>query len=134
MTTFSLYLYNDHLLFVWVSNLQQQNTPTKKIVNGQTVDVPPQLNDEEYQQAVKVENKNYEDAKKDLQERKDNNQKELDIFLKDPFQKQKKELEKRKKARKKAQTRNKAERRKARKVKLYYRLKCLRVKLPIELK
>jgi len=44
--------------------LKTLNTPSKKIVNGQTVDVPPKLSNEEYEISVKNENINYEIAKK----------------------------------------------------------------------
>jgi hypothetical protein len=97
--------------------LQQQNTPSKKVVNGQTVDIPPQLNDEDYQKAVATENANYEAEKKIIQEAKNKNQEDLNRFLKDPFKKQKDELKKRQEDRKKAQSRNQSERSKARKEK-----------------
>ncbi len=97
--------------------LQQQNTPTKKVVNGQTVDVPPQLSDEEYQKAVVTEDANYEAEKKIIQEAKKKNQEALNKFLKDPFKKQKEEIKKRQENRKKAQSRTQSERQKARKAK-----------------
>jgi hypothetical protein len=74
--------------------LQQDNTPAKKVVNGQTVDISPKLSNEEYAKAVAVENINYELEKKNIQERKDKNQKDIDDYLKDPFAKQKDEKKK----------------------------------------
>jgi len=95
--------------------LQQDNTPAKKVVNGQTVDIPPKLSNEEYKKAVAIENTNYEEAKKNLQERKDKNQKDIDDYLKDPFKKQKDEAKKIKEKLKKRKTRTKAEKAEARK-------------------
>jgi hypothetical protein len=83
-------------------SLQQQNTPAKKVVNGKTEDIPPKLNDVQYQQAVTNENQNYVDAQKNLQDKKDKNQQDIDAYLKDPFKKQKDALKKRKEKRKKA--------------------------------
>jgi hypothetical protein len=82
--------------------LQQQNTSAKKVVNGETIDIPPKLDDVQYQKAIDNENKNYDEAKKNLQERKDKNQKDIDDYIKDPFRKQKDSLKKRKDNRKKA--------------------------------
>ena len=95
--------------------LQQENTPAKRVENGQTVDIPPKINNEEYTAAVVIENTNYALAKKNLQERKDKNQKNIDDYLKDPFAKQKAEKKKRQAARMKAKSRTKAEKKKARK-------------------
>ena len=92
--------------------LQQQNTPAKKVVNGQTVDIPPQLSDEEYNVAVTNENKNYEEAKKILQVKKEKNKKDIQDYLKDPFAKQREAIKKRKEARAKRKARTKAEKRK----------------------
>jgi len=97
--------------------LQQQNTPAKKVVNGQTEDIPPQLNDEEYAKAVANEDKNYEEAKKNLQIRKDQNKKDIQDYINDPFAKQKEARKKRKDARSKRKARTKAEKTKARKEK-----------------
>jgi len=93
--------------------LQIQNTPTKKVENGQTVDIPPQLSDEEYQKAVAAENANYEEEKKIIEEAEKKNQEALNKFLKDPFKKQKEEIKKRREAIKKALSRNQAGRKKA---------------------
>jgi hypothetical protein len=95
--------------------LQQDNTPAKKVVDGQTVDIPPKLSNEEYAAAVTIENINYELAKKNLQERKDQNQKSIDDYLKDPFKKQKDEAKKIKERLNKRKTKTKAEKAKARK-------------------
>lgn len=109
--------------------LQLQNTPTKKVVNGQTVDIPPQLNDEEYAKAVDNENKNYEEAKKNLQIRKDKNKKDIQDYINDPFAKQKEAKKKRKDARAKRKARTKAEKTKARKEKRKSVLKNLKKSL-----
>jgi hypothetical protein len=94
-------------------SLQQQNTPAKKVVNGETVDIPPKLSDAQYQQAVINENNNYAAAQKDLQDKKTKNQQDIDNYLKDPFKKQKDALKKRQDKRKKAKSKTKAEKRKA---------------------
>jgi hypothetical protein len=98
-----------------LANLQLQNTPGKKVVNGQTVDTPPQLNDDEYAKAVANEDKNYEEAKKNLQIRKDKNKKDIQDYINDPFAKQKEARKKRKEARAKEKTKTKAEKTKAKK-------------------
>jgi hypothetical protein len=100
-----------------LQKIEYRHTPKKQYQNGQTVDIPSELNDEEYQNTINNENKNYNDAKKNLQERKDQNEKDIEDFLKDPFKKQKEERRKRKENRKKRKTRTKEEKRKARKVK-----------------
>jgi len=96
-----------------LQQLQQQNQPTKKVVNGQTVDGPPALSNEEYEKAVVIEEANYQEAKKNIETRKKENQKAIDDYLKDPFKKQKEELKKREKARVKSKSKNKASNRKA---------------------
>jgi len=98
-----------------LQKIEAKHTPKKQIQNGQTVDIPAELNDQQYQQAVDAENKNYEEAKKNLQERKDTNQKAIDDYLKDPFKKQKDAKKKRQANKKKRIKRNKEESRKARK-------------------
>jgi hypothetical protein len=98
-----------------LQKLELKRTPKKQVQNGQTVDIPAELNEQQYQQAVDAENKNYDEAKKNLQERKDVNQKAIDDYLKDPFKKQKDAKKKRKEKRVKRQKRNKEEKRKARK-------------------
>jgi len=98
-----------------LQKIEIKHTPKKQIQNGQTVDIPAELNDQQYQQAVDAENKNYEEAKKNLQERKDVNQKAIDDYLKDPFKKQKDAKKKRQDKKKKRIKRNKEESRKARK-------------------
>lgn len=100
--------YNKNLLL-----LDKRHTPTKKIENGTTVDVPAELNDEEYNKLVAIEKFNYKEYEKNLQERKDENQKAIDDYLKDPFTKQKEERKKRKAARAKSKQKNKEEKRKA---------------------
>jgi len=72
-----------------LAKLTIQHTPTKKIENGQTVEVPPRLTDQEYNTAVEAENKAYTEAKKNIQVRKEANQKAIDDVIKDPFKKQK---------------------------------------------
>jgi len=98
-----------------LQNLQYKHTPKKQVQNGQTVDILPELNDEEYQKAVNNENKNYQEAKNNLQERKTQNQKNIDDYLKDPFKKQKDEIQKRKIKRDKRKKRTKEEKKRARK-------------------
>ena len=97
--------------------LQKQNTPAKKVVNGQVEDIPPQLTDEEYNRAVTIEEANYKAAQVNLQERKDKNQKDIDDYLKDPFAKQKEKIKKRKEARTKLKNRTKKEKQDSRKQK-----------------
>jgi len=101
--------YNKNLLL-----LDKRHTPTKKIQNGVVVEVPAELNDEEYGKLVAIEKFNYKEYEKNLQERKNENQKAIDDYLKDPFAKQKEKRKKRKEARAKAKQRTKAEKRKAR--------------------
>jgi len=72
-----------------LAKLTTQHTPTKKIENGQTVEVPPRLTDQEYNAAVEAENKAYTEVKKNIQVRKEANQKSIDDVIKDPFKKQK---------------------------------------------
>jgi hypothetical protein len=72
-----------------LAKIETKHTPTKKIQNGQTVEVPAELSDSEYQVAVDIENKNYKEAQDNLQKRKDQNKKAIDDIIKDPFKKQK---------------------------------------------
>jgi len=95
--------------------LEKLHTPAKQVVNGQAIDIPPQLNDEEYEAAVKAEDINYAAAKENLKKRKEENQKNIDDYLADPFAKQKEKRKKRKEARAKAKQRTKAEKQAARK-------------------
>ena len=96
-------------------DLQIKHTPAKKVVNGQTVDIPAELNDKEYEAAVKAENANYDASVKILNKKKEKNQKAINDYIKDPFAKQKEARKKRKAARQKAKSRTKAEKTKARK-------------------
>jgi hypothetical protein len=100
---------------VTLLQLEFDHTPKKQVQNGQTVDIPPKLDDEEYQLAVNAENKNYNEAKLNLQKRKDQNQKDLDDYYKDPFKKIKDAKRARKERRAKRKARTKEEKRKARK-------------------
>jgi hypothetical protein len=95
--------------------LEKLHTPAKQVVNGQVKDIPPQLNDEEYDAAVKAEDVNYAAAKKNLEKRKEENQKDIDKYLADPFAKQKEKRKKRKAARETAKKRTTAEKQAARK-------------------
>lgn len=101
--------YNKRLI-----ELEIRNTPTKKIENGKTVEVPAELSDEEYSRLVAITKLNYQEFQDNIQKRKEDNQKAIDNYLKDPFAKQKEKIKKRKEAIKKAKSRNKAEKRKAR--------------------
>jgi hypothetical protein len=103
--------------------LEKRHTPTKKIENGNVVDVPAELNDEQYAKLVALENFNYGEFEKNLQQRKDDNQKAIDEYLKDPFAKLKEKRKARKEARAKAKKRNKEEKRKARRQKRQAALK-----------
>jgi len=100
-----------------LAQLELQHTPSKKVVNGQVEEIPPQLTDEEYTAAVAAEEANYAAAQINLQERKDKNQKAIDDYLKDPFAKQKEKIKKRKEARAKIKQRTKSEKQKSRKQK-----------------
>ena len=95
--------------------LEKLHTPAKQVVNGQAIDIPPQLNDEEYEAAVKAEDVNYAAAKENLKKRKEENQKDIDDYLADPFAKQKEKKKKRKEARAKAKQRTREEKQAARK-------------------
>lgn len=101
-----------------LAKLELRHTPKKQYINGVTVDIPPELDDEEYKKAVAAENKNYTDEKDILQLRKNKNREDLDKYLKDPFKKikdKKKELQEK---RKKLKSRTKSEKTKARKEKI----------------
>ena len=95
--------------------LEKLHTPAKQVVNGQAIDILPQLNDEEYEAAVKAEDINYAAAKENLKKRKEENQKNIDDYLADPFAKQKEKKKKRKEARAKAKQRTREEKQAARK-------------------
>lgn len=98
------------------SNLQKieiAHTPTKKIENGQTVEVSPELTDEEYQNRIKAENDRYTAETSAVTIQKAQNQKDIDSFLKDPFAKQKEANNKRKEERKKRKTKTKEEKTKS---------------------
>jgi hypothetical protein len=92
-----------------LQQIEIDHTPKKQVQNGQTIEIPPKLNDEEYQLAVNAENKNYNEAKKNLQDRKIKNQKDLDDYYKDPFKKQKDAIKARKEKRAKRKARTRAE-------------------------
>lgn len=111
--------------------LEKKHTPTKKIENGNVIEKPAELNDEEYNKLVAIENKNYADFQENLQKRKDENQKAIDKFLKDPFAKLKEKIKKRKEARAKAKSRTKAEKRKARQQKRKAVLKSAKSLIPV---
>jgi hypothetical protein len=100
-----------------LAQLELQHTPSKKVVNGQVEEIPPQLTDEEYNAAVAAEEANYAAAQINLQERKNKNQKAIDDYIKDPFAKQKDKIKKRKEARAKIKQRTKKEKQAARKQK-----------------
>lgn len=109
--------------------LEQAKTPKKQIQNGQTVEIPAEITEEEYQAALIVENGgtlpngqqtkgNYPTAKENLQKRKDENQKQIDDILKDPFKAQKDQLKKLKSKLDNREKKTKAERKEARKKKV----------------
>jgi hypothetical protein len=125
-----------HNIYVEVT-LYNKKTPKKQIKNGKEVEIPPELTEEEYQTALIIENGgtlpngqytkgNYPTAVENIQKKQDENQKQIDEFLKDPFATQKakiKALRLKIKARKK---KTKAQRRAARKAKLKSILKNAR--------
>jgi len=98
-----------------LNQLEKLHTPAKQVINGQVYDIPPQLNDEEYEAAKKAEDINYAAAKENLKKRKDDNQKDIDDYLADPFAKQREKRKKRKEARAKAKQRTRKEKQDARK-------------------
>ncbi len=100
-----------------LQRLKQKNTSSQIIENGQTVEIPPELDDENYQKAVEAENRNYEESKKIIQQAKKENQKSLDDYLKDPFKEQKDKAKLRTDKIKKLRKKTKEEKRKARKAK-----------------
>jgi hypothetical protein len=109
-----------------LAQLELQHTPSKKVVNGQVEEIPPQLTDEEYTAAVAAEEANYAAAQINLQERKNKNQKAIDDYIKDPFAKQKDKIKKRKEARAKIKQRTKSEKQKSLKQKRIAVLKNVR--------
>jgi hypothetical protein len=101
-----------------LAKLELRKYPKKQYVNGVVTEIPAELSEIEYQEAVDAEDKNYKDAKKILQEKKDKNQEDLDKYYKDPFKEIKDKIKKRKEARAKRKSRTKAEKTKARKEKI----------------
>jgi hypothetical protein len=100
-----------------LQQIEVKHTPKKQLQNGQVVDIPAEYDDTKYQIAVTNENTNYKEAQIILQERKNQNQKSIDDYLKDPFKKQKDRLKALKKKKEKRKKKTKEERRKARKEK-----------------
>ena len=109
-----------------LSKLEQAKTPKKQIVNGETKEIPAELTEEEYQDALIIENGgtlpngqiikgNYPTAKENLQKRKDENQKAIDDIIKDPFKSQKDKAKKRKSKSKKRIKKTKEEKEAAKK-------------------
>jgi len=109
---------------ITLSKLEKAKTPKKQIQNGQTVEIPAEITEGEYQAALIVENGgtlpngqqikgNYPTAKENIQNRKDENQKAIDDILKDPFKSQKDKAKKRKIKLKKRIKKTKAERNEA---------------------
>ena len=93
--------------------LKQLNTPTKKVVNGETVDNPPKLSNEEYDKLVLAEDTSYQISKENIQKKKDKNNQDIKNFFKDPFEKLKAKKVERKTKRKKSKTKNKNKSKKA---------------------
>ena len=100
-----------------LSQIELKHTPKKQIQNGQTVEIPAEYDDTEYQLAINNENKNYEEAQINLQERKVKNQNDIDEIIKDPFKKQKDAKKKRQKRKEQKKKRTKEEKTKAKKTK-----------------
>jgi len=119
-----------------LSKLEKAKTPKKQIQNGQTVEIPAEITEEEYQAALIVEKGteaylreggippgtlsngqqvkgNYPTAKENLQKRKNDNQKQIDDILKDPFKSQKDKAKKRKTKLKERIKKTKAEKKEA---------------------
>ena len=101
-----------------LQRLKKDNTPSKKVVNGEVIDIPPTLDNEEYQKLVEVENINYNISKEKLKIKKEQNQKNIDDFKKDPFKKQKEAKKKRKEARSKQKNNIRTEKRKSKKTRI----------------
>jgi hypothetical protein len=95
--------------------LYAKHTPKKQVKDGVVIDIPAELDDEQYNKAVENENKNYAEAVKLLNEKKKKNQEDIDEYLKDPFKKQREARKKRREARKKRKRKTKEEKRAARK-------------------
>ena len=113
-------ILKDKRYLIHIYGIPEDQKPKPQITKG--------LSDEEYQIALIIENGgtlpngtiiegNYPAAKKDLQERKDKNQKDIDDFKKDHRKKQKDANKKRKEKRAQRKNRTKEEKRKARKAK-----------------
>jgi hypothetical protein len=100
-----------------LAKLKLRNHPRQQYVNGVVIDIPAELSNEEYKKAEDAEVKNYKDAKKILQEKKEKNQEDLDKYYKDPFKEIKDKIKKRKEARAKRKSRTKAEKTKSKKEK-----------------
>jgi len=114
----------NHITYVNIT-LFNKKTPKKQLVNGVVKEIDAEITEEEYQTALIIENGgtlpngqivkgNYPEAKENLRKRKEENQKAIDDFFKDPFQKQKKEKKERKKKRKEKVKKSKEDKRKAR--------------------
>jgi hypothetical protein len=101
-----------------LAKLELQHTPKKQIQNGETVEIPAELTDEEYAEAVAIENANYAEAKKKIQEQKDKNKKAIDDFINDPFKEIKDEIKKRKNRTKKRKAKLTNDEKKAKKAKV----------------
>jgi hypothetical protein len=110
--------------------LKQLNTPAKKVVSGQTVDIAPQLSDEEYAKAVEAENASYEVNKANISIKKDKNEQDIKDFFKDPFEKIKSNKIQRKNKRKISKTKNKSILKKSIKYKANSILKNAKKSLP----
>jgi hypothetical protein len=111
-----------------LADIEKKHTPGKQIQNGQTVEIPAEYNNQEYQNALAIEsggtltNGNtikgaYPTAQENLKTRKEANQKAIDDIIKDPFKKQKDELKKLKDKTKKIKAKVSEEERKAAKAK-----------------
>lgn len=113
-----------------LAKLKEQNTPGKKVENGQTVETPPKLSDEEYNKLVVAEDISYEASKTNLQKKKDKNNEDIKNFFKDPFEKLKIKKTERKTKRKKGKVKNKKNQIKALKDKAKAILKNPKKSLP----
>jgi len=77
-----------------LQKIEADHQPDQEIINGNVVDIPPKLNDEEYNAARLAENTNFLAALDLIQKRKEKNQKDIDNILNDPFAKQKEDINK----------------------------------------
>lgn len=94
--------------------LEKKGKPQKTIYRGEVIESEPILTEEEYNEAVAIENKRYEEAKLLLQKEQDNLNERLLKILTDPYAKAKAKYKKLKENLKKRKNRSEEEKRAAR--------------------